>query len=299
MTRTFLYIGVLILATACASGQQTSQDPKVEPQAPTPAVTSTAPAAAEAAAVTVAPTPPDVKAQATHPPTTSRTWRLKGGKLSGPGALPAGKQLSKVKNDKTPGHTTETCYSYGEFSIVEMRSTDEIGAAELTIRYADPANKNLCAKEFKGKSANVRLIEGYFAGVAGEYMLVDGADSSEGLTQFQIIHVPTGKETMKSYHHPTEEFSITGTGHEYSLNFFAKAQVKCELANAGAPCWKDVLKLNKVSAATAMPDCKSMFAKSNTPLTEPALVTIRSQVARLSAPKPVFVGGRATCAPAP
>ncbi|MGZ3723461.1 MAG: hypothetical protein ACXVA9_11050, partial [Bdellovibrionales bacterium] len=159
--------------------------------------------------------------------------------------------------------------------------------------------ENLCAAEFKGKSENLNIIEGNFAGVAGDYILIEGADVSEGPPQFQIFSLATAKEVLKSNHHPDEEFTFSKRGHKTSLIFFAKIPVKCELAGEGAACWKKVLALSPPSQPTPMPNCTAAFAKAKVSPEESALVTIRAQVADLNAPKIQILGGKATCVPAP
>lgn len=225
-------------------------------------------------------------------------WKLQKGKLVGPFAFGHPSVISKSKNKKGNGTTTETCYRYATFAVVEMRSSDEVGAAELTIRHDPPKGFALCQTEFKGKTSNLRIGEGYFAGVAGGLIMVDGADSSEGQTEFQLFQADSGLEVMKSFHHPTEEFTIMKSGDNISVEYFAKMAVKCELAKEGESCWKKVLAENKVVGKTPMPDCQVVFDKTKTPLTEPALVFTRARIGKLGSP-PKFLGGPATCQPAP
>ena len=114
------------------------------------------------------------------------TWTLAKGKLKGPGAFVTAKKISTVKNQKTPGTTSEFCYNYGKFAVVEVISTDEKGALDLFVRFPSEKAKNLCISDYNGKYVGMDVLEGGFAGVAGEYILVDGIDSSEGLTEFQV-----------------------------------------------------------------------------------------------------------------
>ena len=283
---------IFLLLAACSTPKPALKvidiTPSIQEQ-PTP------PNPAPVAIPAVVPVPvaiPEVKPAA-------KSWRLSRGKLQGEGVFGFPALLSKTKNKKGNGTTTETCYRYSTFAVVELRSTDEIGSGELTLRLAPPRGFNLCNKEFRGKTVNLRLIEGYFAGVAGGYIVVDGADSTEGQTEFQLFDTQTGTEVLKSYHHPTEEFVITSLDNHAALEYFAKLSVKCELASEGATCWKRVVAENKVNGSAPMPDCKNAFAKSNTPLTEPALVFGRARIARLGVGKPVFLGGKSTCQAAP
>lgn len=252
----------------------------------------TAPAASavtafETAAVN-APGAPVTEASGGPVKPVTQMWHLQKGKLTGPGAFGHASQISKVKNKKTPGFTIETCYRYATFAIVEMRSTDEIGAAEVTLRQEPPKGFALCQPEFKGKTTNLKIIEGYFAGVAGGYIMIDGADSSEGQTEFQLIDVNTGLEVMKSVHHPKEDFAIIKVGDATTLEFYAKLAVKCELAAQGEACWKKVLSENKVVGKTPKPDCPS----------DPALVFTRARVNKPGSPIK-FLGGKSTCQAAP
>ncbi len=213
------------------------------------------------------------------------------------GGQPAPKLIGQFKNQKTPGVTTEKCWNYGRFAVVEMKSTDEIGSAELTLRLPSPEGNSLCAKEYEGLKKDLRLIEGHFAGVAGDYILVDGEDASEGVLEFQIFNL-SGKEVFRSQRHPDQDMVVQLKDGKVSLTYFAKVQVRCELAADGEECWKKVTESQRLPK-TPMPDCKSVFEKSKTPLTEDALVTVKAHVASVSEPKVKFLGGQATCAPAP
>lgn len=242
---------------------------------------------------------PAVEAPAKPPVEKEVTWTLKKGKLSGPGAWVAGKKISTIKNPKTPGSTSEICHHYGKFAVVEVQSTDEKGALDLFVRYPSDKDKNLCNPDFNGKYVGLSVLEGYFAGVAGDYAVVDGFDDSEGLLDFQIFSLETGKEVFRSSHHPTEEFALTKRGDKSSLIFFSKIKVSCELGkDEKGECWKKILKENGLKKIAA-PDCKVTFAKANQPLEEQALVTVRSRVANLAQPKIELLGTRAICSPAP
>lgn len=262
--------------------------PAPAPPAPTPtAVKSETPLAQK-----VEPAPPPL-------PTVKREqhWNLKNGKLSGPGNLTSGKFLSKFVNPKSSAVTIDTCWNYGDFAVIESKTKGEIGAGEISVRHKGAGN--LCAVEYKGKTLDLKIGEGYFAGVAGEYLLLDGADASDILRDFQIFAIESGKEVFKSQYHPAEEFSLHSKGGKTSLIYFAKLAVKCELALEEKVCWKKVLEQNQIKRAITMPDCTAAFKKTGTSSFDSALVTARAQVSDLTAAKVEFIGGRATCEPAP
>ena len=287
--RTLFVVSIFINA-ACA-GKTPIADIAPPPPAQTPAVTP--PPATPVPVENARPSEPTKDVAPTPTPPQPKSWTLKKGKLSG--GQPSGKIVSSVKNEKTSGKTIETCWNYGSFSIFELKSTDEVGAAELAVRTPAKPGEKLCEQDFKGKTLNLRIIEGFFAGVAGNMIVVDGADSSEGMLDFQLLSLETGKEIFKSAHHPAEDVRITPT----SVEYYAKVKVACELPTEGAACWNRVIEDNKFQKKTRMPDCKATFAKKGKALTEPALVTVPAKVASLSAPKVVLVGGRATCDPEP
>jgi hypothetical protein len=111
--------------------------------------------------------------------------------------------------------------------------------------------------------------------------------------------VATGKQVFKSVHNALEDFTLTQRGHRLSARFFGKISVPCELAEEGEACWKKVMAKTPAAKRTPMPDCSSSFAKAKLAKTEQALVTIPAEVADLSAPKIRWLGGKATCEPAP
>jgi hypothetical protein len=222
-------------------------------------------------------------------------WILKKGRLLKNGKDIPGKVIARSKNEKTSGVTTDTCWNYGSFAVVETKSTDEVGAAEINVRHAPPAGSRLCAVEFSGRTHNLKISEGYFAGVAGDALLVDGVDASEGMLDFQIFSVTSGQEIFKSAHHPREEFSLTVRGEQTSLIYFAKVDAKCELPEEGAACWKQIVQESRIPKSTPMPTCKALVAKSQGPDTPWPLVTVRARVANLKNGKMHWLGGRAAC----
>lgn len=289
-------IVLVSLVVSCASKPE-SKPVEVVVHAPVQVPASTETPAAPAAVPQVSVPAMPVGGMAPNVPAESRTqaFKVKNGRIQN--GQPSPILLSQTKNKKTPGVTTEKCWNYKKFAVVEMKSTDEIGAAEIGLRIADEQHKSLCGKEFKGTSKDLKIIEGHFAGAAGDFVLIEGEDGSEGLLEFQIFNAE-GKELYKSAHHPREEFLISVKDGKAALTFFAKANVKCELAADKEPCWKKVLEQNQIPH-TPMPDCQGVFAKAKLALTEPALVTVRAAVADVNNPKLKFLGGKSTCAPAP
>lgn len=218
-------------------------------------------------------------------------YHLRGGKLVGPRAFGRTKVLSRIKNKKGSGYTTETCYEYRDFSIVELRSEDEIGSAELSLRKRSKPNDHLCSTDFSGPLENLKIIEGSFAGVGGDLILVDGIDSNEGQIQFQIFSTQTGREIFKSFRHPKQDLSMIGTTHGTALEFFAKMNTKCELVSEGESCWRKILQDNHI-LKLARPDCAS--------LSEPTMVFAQARVELVGSTPIKFTGkGKAICASAP
>ncbi len=295
MNKTLLVVIAVILSSCATSPEPKLVEVTLKAPVQVPVSASAAPAAPEEKAEPESKPSAPAAATAAIAPFEQSVWKLKKDKLLS--GQPAPKLLSQMKNQKTPGVTTEKCWNYQKFAVVEMKSTDEIGAAEVGLRTATEEHKNLCAKEFKGPTKDLKIIEGHFVGVIGDYVLLDGDDSSEGTLEFQVFDL-SGKQIFKGNRHPSEDFTIIAKGGKTSLTFFTKIQVRCELAEEGEECWKKTLAANKVPA-TPMPDCKGAFAKSKTVLTESALVTVKAHIADLANPRVKFLGGQATCAPAP
>lgn len=241
------------------------------------------------------PKEPAAKAEAAAPTATApanEVWKVVKGKIAG--EWPKALLIGKFKNKKLPGFTSDICYKFKDFSLVETKSTGEMGSAELVMRH-EPT----CAKDFQGKYTNLKIIEGHFAGIAGDYVVVDGDDKTEGVIEFQLFDLKNGKEAYKGRRNPDEEFHITRQNGVTSVIFFAKIKVLCELAADGEACWKKVLEQNDVPKSVAMPDCKKPFEKAKVGLTEPALVTVRAKIANLKSPAVKFIGGKSTCVPEP
>jgi hypothetical protein len=294
----FSSLSLTVFLTACAQAPAVRPPPTSPIPSPMAMVDSSMPPNVNEPAPRPTIPPPQeevaAKPEAAAALVQDSVWKMKKGKLSGPGAVSA-KIIAQDKDEKSGQTTVTRCWKYKGFALVELKSSGEVGAGELNIRRGD----KLCAADFKGHSDNLNIIEGDFAGIAGDYVIIEGADASEGPPQFQIFSLKTNKEVFKSNHNQAEEFQLTRHGHKTALNFFAKIPVKCALAEEGEECWKKVLAASPMKKPTAMPDCAAAFKKAKVSVQEDALVTVPAQIADLDAPKLEWVGGKATCAPVP
>ncbi len=282
-----ILLGLIYMTSACAGSPPVIEAP---PQPPPQSIV-----VSESKVSPKVPPP----APAVITPSGIQVWRMKKGKLEGASQRPLAKLISKTKNKKGAGFTIDSCFDYGNFAIFESKSSDEMGSAEIYVRHKTPGAGPLCVEEYKGRQVNLRIREGSFAGVAGEYAVIEGADGSEGMLEAQIFNLESGNEIYRALHHPSEEFALTKKDGLTSLVYFAKVSVKCELVSEGKTCWDKVLTLNKLPRSTRMPDCKTPFEKTGTPVNELALVTAKARINNLEKPKLEFVGGRATCVPEP
>lgn len=295
-SKRFFVMTASFLVLACAHGKS---EPEANATPPAPEQSSpVAEPVAESPSAVAAPAPVPVPVVPKKPAAPAdEVWKVKNGKVGG--KWPKALQIGKFKNKKLPGFTTDTCYNFGEFSVVETQSTGEMGSAEIVIRYAEEGKKNICAPEFKGRYSNLKIVEGHFAGVVGEYVLVDGDDKIEGTADFQLFTISTGKEAFRGKRNPEEDLVVSRKEGVTSVQYFAKVKVSCELAHDGEPCWKKVLAQNEIKRPTPMPDCKGAFEKAKISNFEMALVTVKAQVANVANAKMEYLGGKATCVPAP
>lgn len=240
---------------------------------------------------TEAPAPEVAKPEAPK----EQIWQVKKGKLIGPGKMPSPKIIGKVENKKGGGHTIDYCYDFGDFAVVESKSTKEVGSAEINIRRK--GQDSLCKADFKGTVMNLKLREGSFAGIAGDIVVTEGADVGEGVVEAQLFSLEDGHEICRVIHNPAEEFSIKKSGRITSATFFAKATVRCELPTEGAACWQRIVEENKIPKSVRMPDCTAVFKKMGKDISEPAQVTAKAKVSDVTKPKLEFINGSATCAP--
>lgn len=286
-------------ATAQASQSPATAPVAVSEQAPERKSTRTKHSAAEKEAATE-PARKHVAGveKPAAPKAVDEVWHLKKGKLTGQGEAQLVKLLSK-STDKKGQTTTRTCFKYNGFAIEETKVTGEVGSAEINLRRPKTGNENLCADDFAGEVVNVGTIEGYFAGRAGDYILLEGSDPADFILDFEVISLATGKTVYKDRHNPEEEFTISKRGTRTSLVYYAKLPVHCELTTEGSDCWKKILSESGVKKNIVMPDCPSAFKKRGVDLGETALVTARAEVANLAAPKLEFTGPKATCIPEP
>lgn len=312
----FVILSFSCLLVACASTEVERTGLKAEPPPPprvaplvqeAAAPGSAATAGAPASAVNQPSAAPssdfagkDKAAAKASPKVKAADWRLKTAQVIGPGQV-SPKGIGDFKDPKTGAITHTRCWNYRTFAITESRTKGEIGAGEVNIRRAEgKAKQNLCAKDFDGKIDSLDIIEGYYAGLAGDYLVIEGADVGEGLPQFQIFSAVTGKQVLKETHDPSEDFVISLRGHRASLLFYAKVPVKCELLEEGQECWKKVLAQLPSVKPMPMPDCAASFKAAKASLQDTPQVAMRAEVSDLANAKVTVVGGgKATCRPGP
>lgn len=287
------FLSVLFLsATACSSQPQAQPAPAMKSEVQVSRVESKI----------EQPTPelkPEDPAPAMPKPETPKEqiWQVKKGKLIGPGKMPSPKIIGKVENKKGGGHTIDYCYDFGDFAVIESKSTKEVGSAEINIRRK--GKDSLCKANFNGPVTNLKLREGSFAGIAGDIVVTEGADVGEGVVEAQLFSLEDGHEIYRVIHNPAEEFSIKKAGRVTGATFFAKATVHCELPTEGAACWQRIVEENKIPKSVKMPDCATVFKKMGKDIGEPAQVTARAKVSDVNKPKLEFINGSATCTPEP
>jgi hypothetical protein len=227
-------------------------------------------------------------------------WKLKKAQVSGPGQV-SPKGIGDFKDPKSGAVTHTRCWNYKTFAVTESRTKGEVGAAEVNIRHASgKAKENLCAPDFDGKTDSLDIIEGYYAGLGSDYVIIEGADVGEGLPQFQIFSAVTGKQVLKGIHDSNEEFIVSQRGHRTSLLFYAQVPVKCELLAEGQECWKKVLAQLPSVKPVPMPDCAASFKAAKASPEDTPQVAMRAEVSDLANAKVTVVGGgKATCRPGP
>ena len=282
-----LLLFVWFSATSCAGHSQPSQPTVPEIAAPPPAPV-TEQKLVEVASSTAAPQK--------HEP-NELVWRMKKGKLVGPGKTPSPKLIGRIKNKKGNGYTNDYCYDFGEFAIFESKSTDEVGSAEINIRRKGQGP--LCKDDFKGPYTNLKIREGSFAGVAGDLVITEGSDASEGVVESQIFSLNDGREILRVVHNPNEEYVLKKFGDTVGVIYYAKVHVKCELPTEGKSCWQRIVEENRLPKSVNMPDCTHAFKKAGKNLNDPAQVTVKAWISDITKPKVDYLSGSATCAPEP
>jgi hypothetical protein len=281
-----LLLFVTLIAVSCAGPVQ----------APSPAAVAPPPAQEPVAEQKPIAAAPQVQTPEKKEP-VELVWRMKKGRLTGPGKSPSPKQIGKFKNKKGNGYTIDYCSDFGDFAIFESKSTDEVGSAEINIRRRGTGP--LCKDDFKGAYTNLKIREGSFAGVAGDLVVTEGADVGEGVVESQIFSLKDGHEIFRVIHNPQEEYVLKKSGPTVSVVYFAKVRLKCDLPTEGRACWSRIVEENHLPKSVKMPDCAHAFKKAGKNLTEPAQVTVKAHVANIQKPKIEFLGGSATCAPEP
>src|SRR5665213_3499763 len=184
----------LLMLAACTQAPVASEPAQKSPIPPPVAVVTNPPP--------VRVTEPKIESEPiapARPKNTDTVWKLKKGKLQG---TLAGKIIAQTKDEKSGQTTVTRCWKYENFAVIQIKSSGEVGAGEINLRRGD---KILCAADFPEKIDNLNIIEGDFAGRAGDYLVIEGADTTEGPPQFQIFSIATGKEIFKSIHNQTEE----------------------------------------------------------------------------------------------
>jgi len=194
------------------------------------------------------------------------------------------------------------CSDYGHFALLEEIDPNNKGAVEITVRLkGSRPHRELCDPAFKGQARKLPIGEGYFQGVRGKYIFVDGADGFGNQLTFEIFEVPSGKKVFQAVRDTSQDFEVKTVKGKTELKFFNALKVSCPLAESGLSCWEKILRDNSIpkTVSIAVPDCSASFQKANSPLSNSAIVTTSVVVRDLDKPRLTYLGGPASCTPAP
>jgi hypothetical protein len=158
----------------------------------------------------------------------------------------------------TTPKATVTCRSFARFMVKQI-DEGEVGAAQLSVLPSDPAGpKPVCRREnAPGETVfNPADWSGYFKGVKGDYVLLDGSDGVNGALPFAVF-TASGKKLFED----SAQGALHGValdGATLTLRYARSLEGACSVVHDGAGCWSKIAAAASLDPA-ALPDCAAGY----------------------------------------
>jgi len=151
-----------------------------------------------------------------------------------------------------------TCTYYATFMVKEV-DLGELGADQVSILSTAPrAKPPACAR---ANAAGERVFpaaawSGYFLGVRGTYVFLDGSDGWQGGMGFAVFTADAKKVVDDTR---IRWFAIATTPTGLTLRYRRTWEAKCSLFAAPDGCWTEMKKDTGLTGA--MPDCRAAYVR--------------------------------------
>jgi hypothetical protein len=151
-----------------------------------------------------------------------------------------------------------TCRSFARFMAKEI-DEGEVGAAQLSIAPIDPAGpKPACRRgNVPGETVfNPADWSGYFKGVKGDYVLLDGSDGINGAMPFAVFTAGGKKLFDDRAQGPLHGLTLDGA--TLTLHYARSLEGPCSVVHDGVACWNNIAAAAGLDTA-ASPDCAAGY----------------------------------------
>jgi hypothetical protein len=151
-----------------------------------------------------------------------------------------------------------TCTYYATFMVKEV-DLGEVGADQVSLLPISPQAK--APPCVRANAAGERVFpaaawSGYFLGVRGQYIFLDGSDGWQGGMPFAVF-TTNAKKLVDDTRIKWAAIATTPTG--LILRYRRIYEAKCSLFSAPDTCWSDIKKDTGVTGT--MPDCRVAYVK--------------------------------------
>lgn len=199
-------------------------------------------------------------------------------------------------------HSTLTCKYYSTFVVKELDMKEQ-GDEWTAIAPSTPDNRPPCVQqhgknEFEIKDTDGHNWAGYFAGVKGNLIFLDGDDGYNEGMPFGIFDALTGKKIFEdsSEYLNGQRLHITNKDGLLIIRYRRVDAADCSLPQKMNECWEQIRKKSGLKSQQ-MPQCKG-YDQKGVDDTDPSVVSYSYEVAILPELKKTELPGEVKCWPA-
>jgi len=130
------------------------------------------------------------------------------------------------------------CFAYPNFLIKEF-DEHELGDTSISIAYSRDSSSLPCSREKLSSEKEYRDWNGYFSGVKGNLVFIDGAETFNGGQPFLIFDAVSGKKLFEDSWAANKgsRFHIDSGPEGLTMRYTRIEIMGCSLQRSGLQCW--------------------------------------------------------------
>jgi len=201
-----------------------------------------------------------------------------------------------------PDHSTLTCEYYPTFMIKELDMKEQ-GDEWTAVAPSNPENMPPCVQqhgkdEFEIEDADGHNWAGYFAGVKGNLVFLDGDDGYNEGMPFGVFDALTGKKVFEdsSEFLNAQRLHITNEDGQLMIRYRRVDAAACSIPQKNEVCWEQIREKAGLEPQP-IPACLG-YDQKGIDRTDPSVLSYPYEVALLPALKRRVLPGEVKCWPA-